>query len=184
VISKVVIFHGDGLQSEAGRFERLGKESMTRSKCPYCADPDFFDKILTASGGDRQEIATMPRRGSHWPKGKKPKRNVPHVQYARWGVIDPRAVVTLKSPEIVRGKFRIRTITDVDMIKRYAGFKVQIIGIEARDKPPVPWGRSSTSAPTHAAARRFTSAMTPRESHTKTAPSRLTSTGILPTGGS
>jgi hypothetical protein len=82
----------------------------------------------------------MWRVGSHWPKGIKPKRNIPRAKYARWGVIDPRAIVSLKTPEIVRGKYRIRTVTDDDMIKRYAGFKVQIIGVESRTEPPIPSG--------------------------------------------
>jgi hypothetical protein len=73
--------------------------------------------------------------------GKKPKRVLaPQVQYARWGAIDPRAVVRLKTPEIVRGKFHIRTITDADMIKRYAGFKIVSVGIESTKEPPMPSG--------------------------------------------
>jgi hypothetical protein len=111
------------------------------SKCPYCADPDLFDKRLAPTSKDGFNQTLVPRRGSHWPEPPKvkivPMRN---VKYARWGGNDPRGAVELKTLEIIRGKYRVRTITDADMIARYAGFQMQVIGVESRTEPPMPSG--------------------------------------------
>jgi hypothetical protein len=119
---------------------------MTKNKCPYCADPDLLDKILNPPAGTLYSAhpgASMSRRGSHWPKPPKVKINVKRrrgVRSHRWGAVDPRLVVRLKTPEIRYGKYHIKTITDADMTERYAGFKVEIIGVESRTEKPIPSG--------------------------------------------
>jgi hypothetical protein len=87
----------------------------------------------------------MRRYGNHWPKVRKPKtiklpKNVIHDGFGSRFAIDPRQVVTLKSPEIKRGKYHIRTVIDADMTPAYAGFKIEIIGIESKTKPLMPSG--------------------------------------------
>jgi len=118
------------------------------SKCVYCADPDLFDKRLTPTDADRHLQVSLPRRGSHWPEPPKVKIIVPNKQVIRWGATDPREVVTLKTPEVIRGKIHVRTITDADMVARFAGFKIQVIGVESPIEPPLPsgvfFGRYST----------------------------------------
>jgi hypothetical protein len=122
-------------------------------ECPYCADPDFFDKILTPTPED--QIVTyspgMVRHGSHWakaPKQKKPKKIKPmrgakiimHDGIGSPFAIDLETVIFLTSPEIKRGKFYIRTITDKDMVRHYAGFKIESIGVETAKEPLSPRG--------------------------------------------
>ena len=107
--------------------------------CPYCADPDLLDKILAPAEGNFQHYVTLRRYGSHWRAPHVVKRTVNQKGLARWGVIDPRVAVTLK--EKVRGRYRIRTVTETDMIKRYAGFTIQVIGANVGErKPPTPSG--------------------------------------------
>lgn len=110
------------------------------SPCPYCLDPDLFDKRLASTSADRYEPASILRVGSHFPKGKKPIRRMPRAQYARWGVIDRRVVVSLKTLKVIRGKIHVITITDADMVKQYSGFRVQVIGTEWETEPPHPSG--------------------------------------------
>jgi hypothetical protein len=113
---------------------------MPKVACPYCADPDLFDKRLAPTKEDRQEFVRMARRGSHWPEPERIKSVTPRAKIARWGGIDPRTSVLLKTPGILRGTLHIKNVTDEDMIKRYAGFKVQIIGVESSAEPPMPVG--------------------------------------------
>ncbi len=113
---------------------------MAKTSCPYCADPNLFDKLLAPTKGDRLEPAHMLRRGSHWPEPYKIKQTIGQAKIARWGATDPRVVVSLKTPGIIRGRYHINIVTDADMIKRYAGFKVEVIGIECRTEPPAPSG--------------------------------------------
>jgi hypothetical protein len=117
---------------------------MAKTNCPYCADPNLIDKILVPPAGTLYTQEPHPhllRRGSHWPKPPKVKilSDSKH-RLAQWGAIDPRVVVRLKTPEIVHGKYHIKTITDADMTPRYAGFQVQIIGVQSRTEPPAPLG--------------------------------------------
>lgn len=115
---------------------------MAKIKCKFCAEPDFFEKILTPTPTDRILNGAIRRYGNHWPKGRKPKTIKPPKGVTNFMSfpIDTRQVVTLKSPEIKRGKYHIRTVTDADMTPAYDGFKIEIIGIESKIKPPMPSG--------------------------------------------
>lgn len=117
---------------------------MAKIKCKFCADPDFFERILTPTPTDRliSLHGAIRRYGNHWPKVRKPKTiKLPKgVTNFMSFPIDPRQVVTLKSPEIKRGKYHIRTVIDADMTPVYAGFKIEIIGVESKTKPPMPSG--------------------------------------------
>jgi hypothetical protein len=123
---------------------------MTKSKCPYCADPDFFDEVLKPTPKD-EIVATRPgiiRHGSHWakaPRLKKPKpmrgvKLIAHDGYGSEYGKDLETVVILTSPEIKRGKYHIRSVTDKDMLRHYAGFKIENIGVESTQKPQRPRG--------------------------------------------
>jgi hypothetical protein len=118
---------------------------MSKSKCPYCADPDLLDKILNPPAGTLYSAlpgASIRRFGNHWPKVRKPVKSKPSrgVKLLAVGVIDRRKVVTLKTPGVHYGKYIIKTVTDKDMIARYAGFIVKIIGVKCKTEPPVPSG--------------------------------------------
>lgn len=118
------------------------KEAMP--PCPYCTDPDLFDKRLAPTDADQYDETLVPRRGSHWPEPHKLKipaiaRNK-KIKIAQWGIDDPADKVTLKTPEAIRGKIRVRTITDADMVARFAGFQIQVIAVETRTEPPMPSG--------------------------------------------
>jgi hypothetical protein len=85
----------------------------------------------------------MRRFGSHWVKGKKFKKHRPPkgvTSYVFGLAPDPRFVVTLDTPEIKRGKYRIKTVTDNHFIPRYAGFKVEIVGLDSTEEMPKPSG--------------------------------------------
>lgn len=116
------------------------------TECPYCADPDFFDKVLTPTPKDIHEPAPrVLRRGRHWAapppqRIKKLPPNTIHDGHDSILGINYAAVVVLKTPLIMRDKYRIRTIIDQDMKPEYAGFKIQIIGIMSRTQPPMPQG--------------------------------------------
>ncbi|MBA3804090.1 MAG: hypothetical protein H0X14_00015 [Acidobacteria bacterium] len=113
---------------------------MAKHTCPYCSDPGLFDKRLAPTKGDQLDYVNMSRRGSHWPKAKRLKIVTPAMSVMRWGIIDPRESVSLKTPGVIRGKLRIKIVTDADMINRYAGFKVEIIGEESGVELPTPVG--------------------------------------------
>lgn len=117
---------------------------MAKIKCKFCADPDFFEGILTPTPTDRliSLHGAIRRYGNHWPKVRKPKTIKPPKGATNFMSFptDPRQAVTLKSPEIKRGKYHIRTVIDADMTPAYAGFKIEIIGIESKTKPPMPSG--------------------------------------------
>jgi hypothetical protein len=120
-------------------------KKQTIPPCPYCADPARFDQRLAPAKGDEfGGDARVLRRGSHWPeppatKGR--KKFGGGAQFARWGGgDDPRVSVLLETPEIIRGKLRIRTITGADLVERYAKFQVRVIGVESRSEPPLPSG--------------------------------------------
>lgn len=108
--------------------------------CPFCADPDLLERILASKGGTPVGFVMLRRTGSHW---RAPRRIVrtKHPKISRWGAIDPRFVVTLRTPEVARGDYRIRTITDEDMIRRYAGYKIEVVGeVVGEQKPANPSG--------------------------------------------
>ncbi len=119
---------------------------MAKIKCEFCAVPDFFEKILSPTQADIPSYnPAMRRHGIHWPKVRRPKtiklpKNVIHDGFGSRFGIDPSKVVRLKSPGIRRGKFHIRTVTDADMTPAYDGFKIEIIGIESKTRPPMPSG--------------------------------------------
>jgi hypothetical protein len=118
---------------------------MPKNNCPYCSDPTLFDKILAPTPQDKviQHFPTMRRFGSHWVKGKKFRKHTPPrgvTNYVVGLAPDPRFVVTLSKPEIGRGKYRIKTVTDEHFIPRYAGFKVEIVGLDSKKELPKPSG--------------------------------------------
>jgi hypothetical protein len=117
---------------------------MQNTKCPYC-DTAFLDSVLTPTPQDRivEYQPTMRRFGSHWVKGKKFKKHKTPKGVSNYIVglaPDPRFVVTLSRPEVMRGKYRIQTVTDEHFIPRYAGFKVEIVGIDSKREMPKPSG--------------------------------------------
>lgn len=118
----------------------MPKKTEKAAPCPYCADPALLDKRLTPTKRDRAELVRMARRGSHWPEPERIKVTPPAASIARWGAFDPRETVALKTPGVVRGELRIKTVTGADMIKRFAGFTVQIVGVESPGEPPMPAG--------------------------------------------
>jgi hypothetical protein len=121
------------------------QKAVDDMECPYCADPKFFDRVLTPTPQDRilEHHPTMRRFGSHWVKGKKFKKHRPPKGVSNYIIglaPDPRFVVTLNNPEIRRGEYRIKTVTDEYFITRYAGFKVEIIGLDSDKELPKPSG--------------------------------------------
>jgi hypothetical protein len=119
---------------------------MAKTKCPYCADAEFLDRVLTPDESDHVVTynASMRRYGSHWLNGKKFKKPLPLKKGAKLlavgYAVDPRFVVHLGTPEIKRGKYLVKTVTDAHLTPRYAGFQVQIVGVESRTELPSPSG--------------------------------------------
>jgi hypothetical protein len=114
------------------------------TKCPYC-DLGFLDSVLSPTPKDYviEHHPAIRRFGSHWVKGKRFKRHKHPKGVSNYIVglaPDPRFVVTLSKPEIARGKYRIKTVTDEHFIPRYAGFKVEIVGLDSKKEMPKPSG--------------------------------------------
>lgn len=110
------------------------KNDKTTS-CPFCADPELLERILASKEGGPVGMVMLRRTGSHWRAPRKIVRTK-HPKIARWGAIDPRFVVTLRTPEVMRGDYRVRTITDADMIRRYAGYKIEVVGEAVGEQKP------------------------------------------------
>ncbi len=93
--------------------------------CPYCANPNLPEEALTPTPDDR--IATrgsMPQSSDIWAAD----------------AYKGQPVRMLREKAIRRGAFTIQTVTDKDLAKRYAGFQVEIIGMDTDYDPPSPSG--------------------------------------------
>jgi len=99
---------------------------MSETECPYCADPGLLQRALTPTSND------LPTdRGAVYQAG------------AVWAndVHKGHSVRTLRERGTLRGDFTVQPITDKDLARRFAGFRIELVGRRVDYDPPSPPGQ-------------------------------------------
>lgn len=113
----------------------------TKLKCPYCLDPNIFEKAFAARS-EGSENAYIRRVRKIW----------------RSKSDNDGEVVTLKEKAVTRGAYKIITITGDDLIDQWSDFRIEILGVKFSKEPPLPppdqfFGESKESYYSHTTQR-------------------------------
>jgi hypothetical protein len=94
---------------------------MTKLKCPYCSDPNIFQKAFAAPIGKKEVAALRAVRNNIWRSAS-----------------DIYGLINLKKKEVTRGDFKIITITGDDLAEAWSSLTIEILGVKFLQEPPYP----------------------------------------------
>jgi hypothetical protein len=108
------------VKTQGGATKETATQKTLVVPCPYCSDLNIFEKAF-ATPIERSETAWLPRVRNIW-------RAAP----------DASNLIKLKEKEVIRGDYRIITVTGHDLAEQLDDFTIEILGVRFIEEPPFP----------------------------------------------